>query len=444
MTLLLAARPGFTTEQAGVVSSDPAGAATEGESSGPGAASVTHWTRETEARPEDPRAWAELGDALMQWSREVPAGSVYDRAEAAYRRALALDPRRPGAMVGLAWVANSRHDFDTGRRWAIQALSIESHLPEAHALLGDAAVEAGDYDGAFEEYQACLDQRPDLSAYARSAHLLWLTGDSRRAQALMYRAIQAGGLHPENTAWCRAELGLMMFHQGALLPAQKQLEQALAEAPRHPHVLAAMGRLKAAQQEYPAAIQFYERALAIADQHATLAALTDLYALTGDSEKSERTFQRVLRFHGEPEHSHPHPGASEGSSAAAASHAHGSAELASFLADHDRDLSEALRLAEEAAGISQSVVALDALAWCYYKNGRLDEARETMRKALRWRTPDATLLYHAGMIHTGLPDRALAKRYLYQALNLNPRFDPVHAPVAAKAFESLSHSPAGS
>jgi len=419
---------------------------------------VARRVQETEQRPDNPDGWCRLGDAIMQRSREAAghAESLYNRAETAYRRALKLDARHVPALIGLAWVANSRHDFAAGEGWARAALSLESHLPEAHALLGDAAVELGDYDAAFEHCQAALDQRPDLSSYARSAHLLWLTGDARRAKALLYRAIQAGGPHEENTAWCRAELALVMFNQGSLVPAEKQIEQALERAPHNPHVLTVMGRIKAAQADYPRAIRLYEQANAVAPQHAALAALADLYRLAGNVEMAERMYEQVCEIHASHAHERSHNGEHTDDEAHPhdADHAHeedtgqtisgdghsthGSVELARFLADQDREPAKALRQAEAAVRISQSVHALDTLAWCYYRNGRFREARETILRALRWRTPDAAISFHAGMIHTALGEREQAKRYLYQALNLNPHFHPVQAKVAADTLKTLT------
>jgi tetratricopeptide (TPR) repeat protein len=395
---------------------------------------VETWQRRTRERPEDVAAWVKLGDAWMQRSRDRAGEPCYTQAEAAYRRAHELVPKHAGALVGRAWVCNSRHLFDEGRRWARAALAVEPKLPEAFALLGDAAVEAGDYDEAFEHYQTCLDLRPDLSAYARAAHLLWLTGDARRARALMRQAVTAGSPHADNVAWCRAELALMMFHTGALLPADKELERALVETPQNPHVLAAMGRIKMARKEYARAIEFYEQAQSILPQHATLAALTDLYALTGETEKAEALFTRVRAFHAAHGAGHAHDHATGPD----ASHVHGNVELARFLADQNRDVAEGLREAEAARTESRSVPVLDTLAWCYYRNGRIGEARKAIQKALRWRTPDAAILFHAGMIYAAAGDRLAAQKHLYQALNLNPHFHPVQAEIASQTLAQLS------
>jgi tetratricopeptide (TPR) repeat protein len=396
---------------------------------------IIRWTMRTTDHPKDAAAWVNLGDALMQRSRDRMDAALHDGAEAAYRQALGVDARRVAALVGMAWVANTRHDFANGRRWCREALAVQPATPEAHALLGDAAVELGEYDDALEHFQSALDLRPDLASYARSAHVLWLTGDSRRAQALMHRAIQSGGPHPENVAWCRAELGRMMFCEGALLPAEGQVNQALREAPENPFVLAMAGRIKAAKKDYASAIATYEKAVAIAPQHASMAALVDLYRLTGDPGRGERMTTRLIAFHEGHARAHVHSaGASPGS------HAHGNSDLARFLADQDRDLDRALAEAEASAQESRSVAVFDTLAWCHYRKGQYAEASRWIRRALRWNTPDAVMLYHAGMIQAALGDTVAARKSLYQAINLNPRFDPVHADLASAKVAELSRA----
>src|SRR5205823_5002357 len=106
-------------------------------------------------------------------------------------------------------------------------------------------------------------------------------------------------------------------------------------------------------------------------------------------------------------------------------------------ADHDRKLPEALRAAEEEYRTRKNVFAADTLAWCYYKNGRLQSAREAIRKALARKTPEAGFSYHAGMIYAKLGDRGTAQRCLYEALSLNPNFSILDAPVASQTLQRL-------
>lgn len=380
----------------------------------------------------DAAAYVKLGDALMQKSRETMDVRLYRDAAAAYEKALSLDPNHEMAMVGLAWVYNSEHDFETGRNWATKALAVNAQLPEAYALLGDAALELGAYDEAFEHYQKALDMRPDLSSYSRAAHLLWLTGNASKARWLMQKAVASGGPHAENTAWCRAQLALMSFHAGALLSAEIEAEKALKEAPSNPHVLAVVARIRTAKNEYAEAIVLYRRAIDIAPNHDALVALGDLYALTGRSEEAEEQYKRVVALHSSGT-SHSHGGGMH-----AHSHSRGNAQLARFYADHDRNLADALDEAETAYRTYKNIFTMDTLAWCYYKNGRYRDAGRVIDKVLKFKTPDAAILFHAGMIYEKIGDRPTALRYLYQALSLNPKFHPIFATVAADTLKRLS------
>lgn len=53
------------------------------------------------------------------------------------------------------------------------------------------------------------------------------------------------------------------------------------------------------------------------------------------------------------------------------------------------------------------------------------------------RTPDAAILFHAGMIEAQLGQWATAQQYLYQALSLNPYFHPRDAVLAAETLKQL-------
>ena len=382
-------------------------------------------TRKSGANEVD---WVRLGDALMQDSRETMDSGMYVRAEQAYQQALALDPNCLQALLGLAWVHNTEHDFDSGRRFARAALEINPRLPEAHALLGDAAVEFGDYDTAFDHYQEALDLSPDLSSYSRAAHLLWLTGDAVRARWLMRKAIDSGGPYPENTAWCRAQLALMLLQTGALLSSEGQIKLALRESPRNVHVLAAAGRIQTARKDYAAAIEFYQQSIATAPTHEALAALVDLYELTGRHDEAKAQFDRVVAFdstHGGHGHDHDHP------------HPHGNAQLARFYADHDRHLDEALQEAKAAWDLFPNILSADTLAWCLYRKGEFTEAARLIHRALIHGTPDAAIHFHAGMIYAQLGNRPSAQRHLYQALNLNPHFHPTQPRLAAETLVAL-------
>ncbi|MBC7980418.1 MAG: tetratricopeptide repeat protein [Armatimonadetes bacterium] len=397
------------------------------------AAKIADLAADKSADP-DAESWIAVGNAKMQEARDKLEHD-FSEAEAAYKKALGLKPDSTEAMLGMAWVKNSEHLFEQGRGWAEKALAINPELVDAHSLLGDYALERGDYDEAYDHYQAAIDLRGDLSTYSRASYLLWQTGDSTQAGLLMEKAIAAGGPYPENTAWCRVELATMQFNLGSILAAEMQAKKAMEAAPENPRVLGLMGKLSAAKEKYPEAIAFYEKSVAITPNHQSLAALVDLYKLTGNTTEENKAVEKLIAFHSP---------ADEGAATENPAHGHihtdgqASAELAMFFADHDQNLEKAVKDAEKAYETYKNIKVEDTLAWCYYKTGDYKKARRFTERAMKWNTKDPAMYYHRGMIHHKLGDKARAREYLNQALALNPRFDPIQAAIASQTLEEIS------
>ena len=72
--------------------------------------------------------------------------------------------------------------------------------------------------------------------------------------------------------------------------------------------------------------------------------------------------------------------------------------LARFLAEHDRKIPEAVTIAETAASARHDIFTEDALAWAYFKAGRIVDARRAIALATRTGTRDATIRAHAAAI----------------------------------------------
>ena len=316
-------------------------------------------------KPHRAIAWVDLGDALAQKLRDSANLKYYDYAEMAYRQALQLDPRSVDAMNGMAWVVGGRHVFDQSIEWANRALKIDPRNAPARGIIGDAALELGDYDRAFDEYQKMMDLRPDLSSWSRGAWLLWLTGNPSKAQWLMQKAIKAGAPYAENTIWCRAKLATMLFQDGALLPAEQVLAPALAAAPRNTQVLLVAGRIAVARHDFATATRYYQTVLDTGPNHEALAALGDLSAANLEQEKAERYYKKVEVLH----------------AAHLVSGGHSHMLMAKFYADHDRNLVEALRLAEQRK-LTRNVLEADIVAWVYFKSGDLPHARSCRQVGL--------------------------------------------------------------
>jgi tetratricopeptide (TPR) repeat protein len=70
--------------------------------------------------------------------------------------------------------------------------------------------------------------------------------------------------------------------------------------------------------------------------------------------------------------------------------------LARFLAMHGRHLGEAVGLAESSG--RHDIFTDDALAWAYFRTGRLDLAQRAIKRALRTGTHDRDIRSHAHAI----------------------------------------------
>ena len=66
----------------------------------------------------------------------------------------------------MAWVYGGRHQFDLSILWAEKALAQDPEHLAAHGIIGDAAVERGDYDKVFAHYQAATEALPSIEAPA--------------------------------------------------------------------------------------------------------------------------------------------------------------------------------------------------------------------------------------------------------------------------------------
>lgn len=373
------------------------------------------------ARSPKPGNWTDLGNALMQKARETADLSYYGHAEAVYRKALALDPRWVPALTGMAWVTSDRHEFESSKVWASQALALDPGSNDAYGLIGDADQELGDYPAAYAHYQAMLNLRPDLASYSRGGHLLWLTGSYRKGVWLMVKAIDAGGPYAETTGWCRAQLGLMLLSEGHQAAAEQTLRDALTTTPNNYRVLMALGRAEAGRRDFPGAIDCYQKAAAVVPQIEAVAALGDLYALTGRKADAEAQYDLAEKI----------------DQIQRANGVRGGWQMSLFRATHGRDLPQALKDAQVEYRTRRNVYAADALAWCLYQNGRYAEAASLSRAALRMQTPEAGFWFHAGMIAIKQRRLPQAQVDLRHALTLNPNFSPIDAPAARAALQQI-------
>lgn len=367
---------------------------------------------------------ARLGAAELQLARETADPAHYARAEDAFRRALEIEPENVEALIGQGTLALARHDFEEALAIGEQALALHPSVPRIHGLIGDALVELGRYDEALVSVQQMVDLRPDLGSYSRVSYLRELHGDLPGAIQAMQQAVAAGGPSSENTEYVRVQLGHLHFAVGDLAAAEAAYAASLDRLPGYVYATAGLGRVRAAQGRLPEAIELYRAASDRAPLPEFLVALGEVSEAAGRGEEAQDQYELVEAIH-------------------ALQEANGiqiDVELAAFFADHG-DPQRAVALAREAYARTPSVRVADALAWALHLSGESDEAARYADEALAIGWADSRALFHAGVIAAANGKSDLARERLGRALELNPAFSPLYAPVAADALAELGGEP---
>jgi tetratricopeptide (TPR) repeat protein len=380
--------------------------------------------RQIQRHPQNATAYFKLGDAYIQKARQTGDPSYFTLAESALRRSLELAPQNAGAARHLAYVFSSRHEFVEAAAQAQKAIDLDSADSHAYGVLGDALLELGKYDDAGQAFDTMMRMDKSLYSLARLSGLRSLRGDPEGAIAELRRAIEAGrttGEPPESIAWAQWQLGVEYFAVGNLQAAEVQYLEALTSYPTYYRALASLAQVRAAQHRSEEAIDLYGRALGVIPFPEYAAGLGDLYTTLGRTEEASKQYA-LVEYIGRLN---------------ALNRVVYNRELASFYADHDRKLDDALALARSELEIRHDIYGYDILAWALYKAGKLEEAVAPMTEALRLGTKDAKLYFHAGMIYQSVGQADRAREFLARALSTNPRFHLLHAPLAERILMEL-------
>ena len=284
------------------------------------------------------------------------------------------------ALRMLGAIHLSQHRFREALQFGRRARDLRPSDAWNYGIIADALIELGEYDQAFEAIDTMVAMRPSAAAYARVAYARELRGDLEGALRAMQMAAEATTPHdPEAQAWYSSQVGELYLQMGKTDDAEHEYHRATAIFPNYPSAIVGQGKVKAARGDREGALALYLDQLKRTPTLDLAARIGDLYAQAGDSAQAEHYYQLAEDVAGP---------------ALAQTEAH----LALFLADRDRKLSDAVKIAEAVATTRHDLFTEDALAWAYYKAGRLEEARVASQRALRTGTRDATILSHAAQI----------------------------------------------
>jgi tetratricopeptide (TPR) repeat protein len=353
------------------------------------------------SNPGDGAAAVQLADALMRTARVNGDAGLAIEAEDVLRATLKHSSSDYLARRMLSVVYLSQHRFAEALTEATAAQKLRPKDAWNYAIAGDALLELGRYEEAFDSFDQVMEHRPDAGAYARVAYARELQGDLDGAVRLMRMSAEATSRQDvEGLAWTFAQIGNLYLQQGRFDDAEREFNHAEFIFPSHPYAMNGRVRLLIARHHYAEALDLSRRVPATPESLATQGDLLARLGHVDDAEAMYREAERVEREGWKQEQ--PQPGA-----------------LARFLAERGRDIPEAIALAERAARDRQDVVTMDALAWSYFRAGRVADAATAIQRATRLGTVDPRIRCHASAI-------ALAQREAVARVNvtcdlLNPR-----------------------
>ena len=371
-------------------------------------------------QPQDWRAWADLGFAYVQEARVSVDPAYYPKADGAIQRSLSLHPQaNVAAMIAAGSLAAARHDFSTALDWAQRAVAVDPHNAAAFGVLDDALTQLGRYPQATAAVQRMLDLQPGLASFSRASYDFEEHGDVVNARAALLRAV-GDASSPADSAFAHYYLGELAFNSGDLTGAAAEYTAARTADPSAVAPLEGMARVEAARGQTDAAVRDYTEAISRVPQPTYVLELGELEQSLGRTQEAQRQY----RLLGTEERLF------------AANGVNVDLELTLFDADHG-SAADALRHGQAIWARQHSVLAADALAWSLHAAGRDAEALDAANSATALGWHNALLYAHRGLIERSLGQATAARADLQRALQINPHFSVLLAPLTVEALAAL-------
>ncbi len=368
--------------------------------------------------PKNADALTALAVGYLSMARQTADPTYYTKADEAFQRSARLRPNDLRTTIGLALLANYRHDFAGSLALGRRAAGSDPASADAEGVIVDAQVELGQYAAAAVSVQRMIDLKPTLASYARVSYLRELLGDTSGAISAMTSAVVAGAGSAADVAYVQALLGDLLRGSGQLTDAAAAYQQALRKVPAYGPAEVGIARIEAARGQLAAAaarLQAVATRLPLPD---TIALYGDVLTALGRPAAAAqqydlvRTIERLQQANG----------------------VRLDFESARFEADHARDpgarTAGLVSMARTALAARPTLYAHDVLGWALRQVGQPAAALSEADAALRYGTRDALLYYHRAVIEADLGRTAAARSDLGTAFGINPALTVRDLPAA--------------
>ena len=365
-------------------------------------ASIQYYEDRLRKAPGDATSQLALAQLYLQHARATHQEAQHlPKAEKLLSQVISRNPDHYQALALKASMYNVLHQFEKARDVAESLIAREADHAYVYGILIDALVELGEYEAAVQACDKMIGLRPGIASYARAAYLRELHGDTEGAIGAMELAASSGLAGDENRSWALYQLGQLYLGQNQIDAAETLFNGILDEHPGYAYAIGGHAQINMQRGDYGEALSMFDRAYASLPSDAFLEGKLEVYTIMQQEEGIARTTVQLERSLKDAE----------------AMGENVRMEYADFLADIDRDLDEALELAEaEYNRRPYHLHALETYAWALHKTGRSAEAIPYIEQAMRLNTGDAMVHFRAGHIYKAAARPSEAKQHFEEAL----------------------------
>ena len=337
------------------------------------------------------------------------------RAERAAKQSLSAQPREnmPGELE-LASVDLTLHRFHDAIAITKHVESYDPGDPAMYVREASLDMEIGDYAGAERRLGAVPEKAREDGWRVVDSRYLELTGHLAEARALLATAAAYQNASfdapAQQRAWYFFRQGEMAFEAGDNDTALVDEREAVTIFPNYADALRTLARIECARHDWQQCLTDAVASSNIVPYPETLGYKADAQRALGDAAGAAQTADLIhtVGALGDAQHITDRL-------------------LAIYYADHHLYPGAAYAIAKHELTARDDIFTDDTLAWAAAMDGRWNEARTRIARALHYGTQNSLLDYHAGVIAAHFGDQTGARAEFRRALALNPRFHPAFA-----------------
>ncbi len=296
--------------------------------------------------PDGAIGWAMLSGAYLAKSREQDDDQSSWQAEAAANKSMQV--RRRGNIQGalkLPQALLEQHRFQDALKAAEDSLLISPGENQAKLLLADILVELGRISQAQDQLKSVDLPANDPSFLAMQARILGAEGKREKALSMWNRAIaelsRMGHISEDSLAWYHVKAGAELIHLGRLNEAKKQMEVALAFAPKNYKAVLGLAEVAYQMKDWKTAIIRADQTLTMVNSFRAMAIRGDALLNFGDNKGAQAQFKQMQEAFLEEDFRY-----SKLKKGGPLGVRHPDREFASFCASHEIFIQDGLRAAE--------------------------------------------------------------------------------------------------